>query len=69
MTKNSTQWIFVVGGLLAICGVIWSSSAEIQAIDSRSQENLKKIDYLDAKMERNFVRFHDKLDRLLERTR
>ena len=67
--KGQFQWVFIVSAFLVICGVIWSSSAEIQTIDSRSQENRTKIDYLDAKMERSFIRFEDKIDLLIERSK
>jgi len=77
MTKhrsNQWQWLSILGGLLAIGGVVYSSGSKVQEIDSRSKENRNLIQKTEADVIRGnglilhrFDRMEDKVDFIIKR--
>ena len=69
MTKqrsNQWQWVFILGGLLAIGGIVASSSADLQETKSRGKENRMLINKGDARELHRFDRIEDKLDYIIK---
>ena len=71
MTKEKADkmgyWILIIGSVLGITTYVWTSATKFQMIDSRSLENLKKIERFQENVDKKLIRIEDKIDDYFKR--